>query len=159
MPGPATAELLASVNAPVAGTDPGGESYPAELLTPTGAAILTTLATFKQPDFRPTAIGYGFGSMQLPWPNALRVWIGETTNVLTDGDEILLETNIDDMNPQHFALLVERIEEAGALDVWLTPIIMKKGRPATLVSAIAPLSSRAAIESAMIENSTTSASE
>ena len=69
------------------------------------------------------------------------------------------ETNIDDMNPQHFALLVERIEEAGALDVWLTPIIMKKGRPATLVSAIAPLSSRAAIESAMIENSTTSASD
>jgi uncharacterized protein (TIGR00299 family) protein len=155
VPGPATAELLASVNAPVVGTDPGGESYPAELLTPTGAAILTTLATFTQPDFRPTAIGYGFGSMQLPWPNALRVWIGETANAQTDGEEILLETNIDDMYPQHFALLVERIEEAGALDVWLTPIIMKKGRPATLVSAIAPSSSRAAIESAMIENSTT----
>jgi uncharacterized protein (TIGR00299 family) protein len=154
VPGPATAELLATVNAPIAGTDPGGEPYPAELLTPTGAAILTTLAMFKRPDFRPEAIGYGFGSMQLPWPNALRVWIGESAEVPSDGDEILLETNIDDMNPQHFALLVERIEEAGALDVWLTPIIMKKGRPATLVSAIAPFTNRNPVESAMIENST-----
>jgi hypothetical protein len=116
---------------------------------------LTTLATFKRPDFRPIAIGYGFGSMQLPWPNALRVWIGETADVPSVGDEILLETNIDDMNPQHFELLVERIEDSGALDVWLMPIIMKKGRPATVVSAIAPSSSRAAVESAMIENSTT----
>jgi uncharacterized protein (TIGR00299 family) protein len=155
VPGPATAELLATVNAPIAGGDPGGEPYPAELLTPTGAAILTTLAKFTRPDFRPSAIGYGFGAMQLPWPNALRVWIGKTDDIGSDGDEILLETNIDDMNPQHFALLVDRIEEAGALDVWLTPIIMKKGRPATLVSAIAPASSRAAVESAMIENSTT----
>ena len=155
VPGPATAELLASENAPIAGTDPGGEPYPAELLTPTGAAILTTLATFRRPDFRPVAIGYGFGSMQLAWPNALRVWIGETTDVTSGDDEILLETNIDDMNPQHFTLLVERIEEAGALDVWLTPIIMKKGRPATLVSAIAPVSNRDAVESAIIENSTT----
>jgi uncharacterized protein (TIGR00299 family) protein len=155
VPGPATAQLLATVNAPIAGSDPGGEPYPAELLTPTGAAILTTLATFERPDFRPTAIGYGFGSMQLPWTNALRVWIGETADPSSSDGEILLETNIDDMNPQHYALLVERIEEAGALDVWLTPIIMKKGRPATLVSAIALTSARSAVESAMIENSTT----
>jgi uncharacterized protein (TIGR00299 family) protein len=155
VPGPATAELLASANSPIAGADPSGEPYPAELLTPTGAAILTTLATFERPDFRPAAIGYGFGSMQLPWPNALRVWIGETSDSPNDGEEILIETNIDDMNPQHFALLVERIEEAGALDVWLTPITMKKGRPATLVSAIAPAANRDAATSAMIENSTT----
>jgi uncharacterized protein (TIGR00299 family) protein len=155
VPAPATAELLASVHAPIADTYPGGEPYSAELLTPTGAAILTTIASFARPDFSPSAIGYGFGSMALPWPNAVRVWIGATNDGLPMGDEVLLETNIDDMNPQHFALLVERIEEAGALDVWLTPIIMKKGRPATLVSAIAPGSRRIAIESTMIENSTT----
>jgi uncharacterized protein (TIGR00299 family) protein len=155
VPGPATAELLATANAPVAGADPGGEPYPAELLTPTGAAILTTLATFRRPDFVPQAIGYGFGTMQLPWPNALRVWIGESSVDSPEGGEVLLATNIDDMNPQHFALLVERMEAAGAVDVWLTPIIMKKGRPATQVSAIAPVSQRDAVEAAMIENSTT----
>ncbi|MFL5759214.1 MAG: nickel pincer cofactor biosynthesis protein LarC [Thermomicrobiales bacterium] len=155
VPGPATAELLASARAPVAGGDPGGEPYSAELLTPTGAAILTTLASFNRPDFVPRAIGYGFGSMQLPWPNALRVWIGETRGAPEPATELLLETNIDDMDPQHFALLMERMDAAGALDVWLTPIIMKKGRPATLVSAIVPASSRDAVESTMIENSTT----
>jgi uncharacterized protein (TIGR00299 family) protein len=155
VPGPATAELLASANAPIAGTDPGGEPYPAELLTPTGAAILTTLAIFRRPDFVPKAIGYGFGTLQLPWPNALRVWIGESSEEALEGGELLLATNIDDMNPQYFALLVERMEAAGAVDVWMTPIIMKKGRPATEISAIVPASNREAVESVMIENSTT----
>jgi pyridinium-3,5-bisthiocarboxylic acid mononucleotide nickel chelatase len=155
VPGPATAELLASANAPIGGADPGGEPYPAELLTPTGAAILTTLATFHRPDFVPQTIGYGFGAMQLPWPNALRVWIGESTRDASEVGEVLLSTNIDDMNPQHFALLVERMEAAGAVDAWLTPIIMKKGRPATEVCAIVPIGNREAVESAIIENSTT----
>jgi uncharacterized protein (TIGR00299 family) protein len=155
VPGPATAELLASVNAPTIGQNPGGLDAPAELLTPTGAAILTTLAEFRQPDFAPSSIGYGFGSKELPWPNALRVWIGETANATPEGGELLLETNIDDMNPQFLELLVERLFQAGALDVWLTPIQMKKNRPATTVSAICPSGKRQDLEDVLIRNSST----
>ncbi len=129
VPAPATASLLARANAPTAGPDPGTEAVQAELLTPTGAAILTTLAEFRRPDFVPSAIGYGLGTRDLPWPNALRVWIGEMAGEGEGDDDgdILLETNIDDMNPQFFELLSDRLFAAGALDVWLTPITMKKG--------------------------------
>ncbi|MGH2561122.1 MAG: nickel pincer cofactor biosynthesis protein LarC [Thermomicrobiales bacterium] len=155
VPAPATAALLARANAPIAGRDPGGEPVAAELLTPTGAAILTTLATFSRPDFAPSAIGYGFGTMELPWPNALRVWIGEAADPNSGGDDLVLETNIDDMSPQGFELLVERLFEAGALDVWLTPATMKKGRPATVVGVLCAADRRPDIEHALIENSTT----
>jgi uncharacterized protein (TIGR00299 family) protein len=157
IPGPATAELLARANAPTMGPVPGHEAVEGELLTPTGAAILTTLATFTRPDFAPSAVGYGFGTKEFPWPNALRLWIGETPDATPEPDEgeLLIETNIDDMNPQAYELLTERLFAAGALDVWLTPIVMKKGRPATQVTALAPAASRRAIESALILNSTT----
>ncbi len=157
VPAPATASLLASAGTPTAGPDPGTEAVQVELLTPTGAAILTTLADFRRPDFVPNAIGYGLGSRELPWPNALRVWIGDIQgdrDEVNDGD-ILLETNIDDMNPQFFELLSDRLFAAGALDVWLTPITMKKGRPATQVSVIAASRSRRDLEDVLIANSTT----
>ena len=157
VPTPATASLLARANAPTAGPDPGTEAVQAELLTPTGAAILTTLAEFRRPDFVPSAIGYGLGTRDLPWPNALRVWIGEMVGESDSDDDgdILLETNIDDMNPQFFELLSDRLFAAGALDVWLTPITMKKGRPATQVSIIAAAHSRRELEDILILNSTT----
>ena len=154
VPAPATAELLARASVPVTGPDPGREPVEAELLTPTGAAILTTLAEFRRPSFVPTAIGYGFGSKELPWPNALRVWLGTMTPAASDG-EVLLETNIDDMNPQLFAPLVDRLFAAGALDAWLTPISMKKGRPANTVSALVAADREEAVIAAMIEHSTT----
>src|SRR5262249_40206565 len=152
-----TAELLARANAPMRGPVPGHEAVEAELLTPTGAAILTTLCTFGQPDFTPSAVGYGFGTKELPWPNALRLWIGESSDsdVQTDGGEIVIETNIDDMNPQGYELLTERLFAAGALDVWLTPIVMKKGRPAIQVSALCPAARRRGVEDALVQNSTT----
>jgi uncharacterized protein (TIGR00299 family) protein len=155
VPGPATAELLASVNAPTIGQNPGGLDAQAELLTPTGAAILTTLAEFRHPDFAPSSIGYGFGSKELPWPNALRVWIGETADDAPRDGELVLETNIDDMNPQFLELLVERLFQAGALDVWLTPIQMKKNRPALTVSAICASGKRQDLEEVLIRNSST----
>lgn len=155
VPAPATAGLLAAANAPIAGRDPGGEPVAAELLTPTGAAVLTTLATFSRPDFAPAAVGYGFGGMDLPWPNALRVWIGEAVDPAAGGDDLVLETNIDDMSPQGFELLVERLFDAGALDVWLTPATMKKGRPATVVGVLCAADRRPAIEHALVVNSTT----
>jgi uncharacterized protein (TIGR00299 family) protein len=157
VPAPATAELLAMAGAPSRDAD-----IDAELLTPTGAAILTTLAEFKRPEFRTTAIGYGFGRRELPWPNALRLWVGEaeSDHLAPAGDmpehsELLLETNIDDMNPEFYELLVERLFDSGALDVYLTPITMKRGRPATTVSVIAAAADRDRLEHVLMENSST----
>ncbi len=154
IPAPATLELIAQANAPVARPIPAMLEHPAELLTPTGATILTTLATFGRPSFAPSTIGYGFGQKELPWPNALRVWIGDLADAGGSG-ELLIETNIDDMNPQFYELVSERLFAAGALDVWWTPIQMKKSRPATKVSVIAPSDRRQRIEDALIVNTTT----
>lgn len=154
VPAPATASLLARAGAPSAPSPPGGESLAVELLTPTGAALLTTLAEFRRPAFSPTAVGYGFGRRELPWPNALRVWLGEATDE-ADGDEVLLETNIDDMNPQFFEPLLERLFATGALDAWLTPIIMKKGRPANTLHVICPVAGRREIEEIIVRHSST----
>jgi uncharacterized protein (TIGR00299 family) protein len=156
VPAPATAIMLARHAAPIRST-PGDHAEPGELLTPTGAAILGTLATWTVPGFVPERVAYGFGSRELPWPNALRLWLGETsTDSLTAAaGELLLETNIDDMNPQFFAPLSERLFAAGALDVWLTPVTMKKGRPATVVSAIVPAGRRGEIEEVLFAESTT----
>lgn len=156
VPAPATLELLADAQAPAARPSPLHAETPAELLTPTGAAILTTLATFSRPAMTPQAIGYGFGQKELPWPNALRVWIGEAESLSgAEGREILLETNIDDMNPQFMELATERLYQAGALDVWSTPVMMKKNRHGTQLSVLAPISRQSGIESVIVENTTT----
>ncbi|MFN8678037.1 MAG: nickel pincer cofactor biosynthesis protein LarC [Thermomicrobiales bacterium] len=154
VPAPATANLLAAKQIPIRPNPPGAET-PGELLTPTGAAILGTLAEWQVPAFTPLRGGYGFGTKQLPWPNALRAWVGEVDEAADAGGEYLLETNIDDMNPQFFELLTERLFAAGALDVWLSTATMKKGRPATVVSVIAPGARRDAIERTLIVESTT----
>jgi uncharacterized protein (TIGR00299 family) protein len=155
VPAPATAELLAAAQAPSKSQD-----VEAELLTPTGAAILTTVATFARPPMRASSIGYGFGRRELPWPNALRLWLGELDEEAAErsGDgpgELLLETNIDDMNPEFYEPLLERLFDAGALDVFLTPIIMKRGRPATKVSVICESRLRAEMDEILIEHSST----
>ncbi len=158
IPAPATALLLARASAPIAAPRPEMETTEAELLTPTGAAILATLATFRQPAMVPSAIGYGYGTKELPWPNALRVVIGEIADpeALNGSDaELLIETNIDDMNPQFYELLSERLQQAGAYDVWLTPVQMKKGRPGTVVSVIAPAAQAEALEAVIFANTPT----
>jgi uncharacterized protein (TIGR00299 family) protein len=155
VPAPATAALLADAGTPVATPIPVMLENPAELLTPTGAAILTTLGTFTRPSFVPSAIGYGFGQKELPWPNALRVWIGEMESAASSDGEVLIETNIDDMNPQFYELVLERLWDAGALDAWLTPIQMKKSRPATMVSVIAPRERSQAVEDVLIAQTST----
>jgi pyridinium-3,5-bisthiocarboxylic acid mononucleotide nickel chelatase len=162
IPAPATLALLAAANAPLleAPTD-------RELVTPTGAAIVAALAEFRQPPLRLRAVGYGFGKRELPWPNALRVWLGEVEGTGEQGNRetgegeaerdsvVLLETNIDDMNPQFYAPLIDRLLGAGALDAWLTPIIMKKGRPAITVSALAAPERADALAALLIEQTTT----
>jgi uncharacterized protein (TIGR00299 family) protein len=130
LPAPATLELL---NAAQAKVTPSPAQK--ELVTPTGAAILATLATFAQPDMTLTHTGLGAGKHDLPWPNVLRLMLGEQTNPQTNYVEI--NTNIDDMNPQFYDPVVQHLFVAGALDVTLTPIQMKKNRPGVQISVIA----------------------
>ncbi len=158
IPAPATALLMARSRAPIAPPRADMMTTETELLTPTGAAILTTLATFRQPEMVPSAIGYGYGTKDLPWPNALRVMIGDIADpeALNDADgELLIETNIDDMNPQFYEPLLERLQSAGAHDVWLTPVQMKKGRPGTVVSVIASVAEADALEALIFANTPT----
>jgi uncharacterized protein (TIGR00299 family) protein len=109
-----------------------------ELLTPTGAAILTSLASeFGQmPLMKVERIGYGAGRHDLPHPNLLRLIIG--TRTTTSGRErvTVIETTIDDMNPQFYDYVMEQLLKMEVLDIFLTPIAMKKNRPATLVTVI-----------------------
>jgi uncharacterized protein (TIGR00299 family) protein len=136
VPAPATLELLQGV--PVYGRD-----VDAELVTPTGAAILTTVAESfgAAPPMRVTHIGYGAGTRELPIANLLRISLGETSSdahEYEDDTVTLIETNIDDMNPQWYEHVMTRLFEGGALDVFLTPIQMKRGRPATQLSVLTP---------------------
>ena len=152
VPAPATLELVASVGAPTVARQ-GGEER--ELLTPTGAAIITTLARFQRPAMKVDCVGYGAGSRDTPgWPNVLRLWLG--TTVEEAGQLILLaETNIDDMNPEILGYVQERLFASGAADVWLTPIQMKKGRPGVMLSVLCPLEAEGAIVSLLLRETST----
>jgi uncharacterized protein (TIGR00299 family) protein len=155
VPAPATAWLLANSGAPIAATLPG-ETGVGELLTPTGAAILGTLAAFERPTMTVRSVGTGFGSKELPWANICRVMIGEMGSAASEGDPlVVLETNIDDMNPQFVEILVERLFAAGALDAWTTAISMKKGRPAITVSVLTRPSTVDELIGLLIQQSTT----
>lgn len=153
VPAPATAEILARAKLPVLATGPLDAGVEAELLTPTGAAVLGAVATPCSEHYSPVRIGYGFGSKSLPWPNALRVMV-IADDSSRDEPEMLLETTIDDMNPQAYELLIERLYAAGAAEVWLTPVSMKKQRPGVVVSAIARTGARDALSSIIFEHST-----
>ena len=134
-----------------------------ELVTPTAAAILTTLARPGRPDMVIEAIGYGAGRSDFTVPNVTRVVIGTSVDAgrasaidAPAGDDVVvLEANIDDMSPQHYELAMERLFGAGALDVWLTPITMKKGRPAITLSALAAPPDEHAVARAILTETTT----
>jgi len=152
VPGPGTAELLRGF--PVVDT-----GVKAELVTPTGAAILTTLAASagRMPSLTVEAVGYGAGTMDLPdTPNILRCFLGATTTAAA-GDETVLqvETTIDDMSPQLYEPLIERLFGAGALDVFLQPVIMKRGRPGIVVTALCAPDRVSDLSQALFEESTT----
>jgi uncharacterized protein (TIGR00299 family) protein len=127
LPAPATLEVLRLAQAPLTPSP-----AQVELVTPTGAAILAALATFERPNLTVTGLGVGAGKRDLPWPNIMRLIVGETPSA-GNSEMIQIETNIDDMNPQVFGYVMEKLFAAGALDVYLIPIYMKKNRPATLL--------------------------
>lgn len=138
VPAPAVLELLAGTGAALVPA-PTAEAARYELVTPTAAALFAALARFEQPAMKVKAVGYGLGSRHLEsLPNALRVWVGEVAELPAEQTITVLETNIDDMPPELYGYLMERLLEAGARDVWFTPIQMKKNRPGILVSVLAP---------------------
>jgi len=152
VPGPGTAELLRGF--PVVDT-----GVKAELVTPTGAAILTTLAASagRMPSLTVEAVGYGAGTLDLPdTPNILRCFLGATTTAAA-GDETVLqvETTIDDMSPQLYEPLIDRLFAAGALDVLLQAVIMKRGRPGIVVTALCAPDRVSDLSRALFEESTT----
>jgi hypothetical protein len=131
IPGPATAELLKGF--PMIDT-----GVRRELVTPTGAAILTTLSTAggAMPRMTLGAVGYGAGTADLETPNLIRLFVGETTGFGGQETVMQLETTVDDMSPQLWEAVMERLFATGALDVHLTPVMMKKGRPGTVLTAL-----------------------
>ncbi len=155
VPAPATAALFAMANAPVA-APPGNAHNTGEMVTPTGAAILTTLADFTHPEIGVKRIGYGLGTRDsAQYPNALALWLGEEKSAAYSVGVKLIETNIDDMNGELLGYVQERLLAIGARDVWFTPIQMKKNRPAVMLSVIASADMEtAAVELIMRETST-----
>jgi hypothetical protein len=148
LPAPATLELLTAVRAPLA-PSPGTK----ELVTPTGAAILSTLAKFEQPMMRLQTVGIGAGGYDLDWPNVLRLLIGEEDQA--ESQHVEIETNIDDMNPQFYGHIMTKLFELGALDVYFTPIMMKKNRPATKLSVIARREDEPAVSDLLLRETST----
>jgi len=152
VPAPGTVELLRGF--PVVDT-----GVKAELVTPTGAAILTTLAASagRMPALTVEAVGYGAGTMDLPGtPNVLRCFLGQTVDTIAADEMVLqVETTIDDMSPQLYETLIERVFDAGALDVFLQPVIMKRGRPGVVVTALCAPERVGDLSRALFEESTT----
>ncbi len=133
VPAPATTRLLAGSGAVAYGSD-----VKFELLTPTGAAVLTHAAHAHGPlpPMRVLQTGYGAGTARLAIPNVLRVTLGQAAESHQADTATVIETNIDDMNPEAYEYVSARLFAAGALDVWTAPIVMKGGRPATQLSAL-----------------------
>ncbi len=152
VPAPATAEILKNI--PIS---KGGVDF--EATTPTGAAILATLGTVfnKTIPFKILRTGYGVGHKDHPSvPNLLRIFLCEKEETTEAGHEaLLIECNIDDMNPEHFEYVTEKLYRAGASDVYLTDVIMKKSRPGTILSVICEKGVEEALKEIIFKETTT----
>jgi uncharacterized protein (TIGR00299 family) protein len=149
VPPPATARLVKG--APVYGAGEG------ELLTPTGALLVTGYATSygPLPPLRLDHVGHGAGSRETgERPNVMRLVVGEEGEAGSDR-VLVVEAEVDDMTPQLFGPLIDRLLDAGALDAYLTPIQMKKGRPGVLITAVIPTDRRESVEDLLFAETTT----
>ncbi len=160
VPVPSTMELLQGL--PIQQTD-----IPKELVTPTGAALITTLSQKfgVMPQMNLDRVGYGAGTRDLEQrPNLLRLCLGEKTadstlqkkQQYTETDNVdILETNVDDMSPEIIGYVTTQLLANGALDVFLTPILMKKGRPATQITVLCPTDQRDKLVELLLTETTT----
>ena len=153
LPSPAPATVALLVGVPVFGVD-----VAAELVTPTGAAIASTLADGwgALPAMTLTGVGYGAGTADfVERPNVVRVLLGRAErDARPEHDVALLETNLDDLSPELVPDAIDRCFAAGALDVWTAPVGMKKGRPGVILSALARPEMEAAVARAILEETT-----
>jgi len=155
LPNPAPATLTLLTGLPLYGT-----TLPGELVTPTGAVILKALNASAEPlpPFKLLNVGYGAGSRDLPGhPNLLRLYLGQPLAMLPALTErvLMLETHIDDMNPELYEPLMEKLFAAGALDVAFSPLQMKKNRPGVRLTVIGPPAARDNLLNIIFLNSTT----
>ena len=134
-PAPATMQIYAAAKAPVRVSDPGGPR--GEAVTPTGAALVTTVADFEPADIAVDRVGFGAGARDpRACPNVLAIWLGQSSGTPRRAGLSLLETNVDDVTGEVLGYVQERLFEAGARDVWITPVQMKKNRPGSMLSAL-----------------------
>jgi uncharacterized protein (TIGR00299 family) protein len=154
VPAPATAEILKGI--PIK-----SGIVPFEMTTPTGAAILASVASefTERIQFRLLEVGYGIGGRDTEIPNVLRVLLGETDEDRAGDcdreDALIIECNIDDMNPEMFDFVIDALLKAGAHDVFLTPVIMKKSRPATTLSVLCSSENESTIQELLLTHTTT----
>ena len=155
VPAPATVQLMEMSKAKVA--PPEGPYLKAgELVTPTGAALITTLASFDAPALSLERVGYGLGTRDNPdIPNVLALWIGETAASSALAQVSLVETNIDDMSPEILGHVQEELMRQGALDAWFSPIQMKKNRPAVTLSVLCRPNMESALVKTILEETST----
>ncbi len=156
VPAPATLALLERARAPLRSS-----SATTELITPTGAALLASMASFQQPSIQLQRVGYGFGQKMLPWANVARLWLGEGEGRLDDNggletdDVVVVETNLDDELPEIIGSTIDTLLSAGALDVYFTPIQMKKNRPAVKLTVLAPPELTAKLSAVVLRETST----
>jgi uncharacterized protein (TIGR00299 family) protein len=159
VPAPATLEILRRVSAPWQPCPVEGE-----MVTPTGAAILATLARFEMPAMRIERIGYGFGRKSFSWPNCLRLCLGSSVGASMQASEqaaletdwvTVIETNIDTMTGEALGGLMERALAAGALDVAYTSLQMKKNRPAVMLTLICRVEDEEALARLLLSETNT----
>lgn len=156
VPAPATAEVLQGIPVRTG-------LIPFEATTPTGAAIIASIASSftEKLDFTPLKIGYGLGSKDSAVPNVLRLFLGETSAKSAKAaneentEAVMIECNIDDMNPELYEPLMQLLFAAGASDVFFTPMIMKKSRPAITVSVLCDAGKQKAMENVLWLHSST----
>lgn len=150
LPAPATVQCLAGV--PTHGVD-----LDVELVTPTGAAIVATLAEdfARWPTMVPERVGFGAGTRVLPdRPNLLRVVLGEAYAQADAESHVVIEANVDDITGELAGHALTALFEAGALDAWATAAVGKKGRPSLVIAALAPVAARQAVADALLRETT-----
>jgi hypothetical protein len=149
VPAPATVEILRNI--PIKS---GIVQF--ETTTPTGAAILAANVEefIDKVDFSIEKIGYGIGHRDLEIPNVLRVYLGKEGNEEEVQEQYIIETNIDDMNPELYGYVEEKLFASGALDVYKTPIVMKKGRPATKLTILTNLKNEKSVLDVVFKETT-----
>tara|TARA_Y100000590_G_scaffold431952_1_gene547325 strand:- start:9003 stop:10229 length:1227 start_codon:yes stop_codon:yes gene_type:complete len=155
VPAPAVLAIVAYKHVLVDPSYQGDKNY-GEMSTPTGAAILASLASFDTPIFSVGVTSYGAGNKDfVDIPNVIGLWIGETASDVEIGEVSLLETNIDDMSPEMLGYLQEKLLQNGALDVWVNPIYMKKNRPGISLNIICKPALAAYLGKFVLLNTTT----